>query len=105
MPPIRPVKKHRLVGADFQSAYDWYEAKQPGVGSEFIEDFRHAYYRLRKTPLFYSIRFANARRLNLERFPYGIFYTVNAEEIRILAILHSSRDSQNILASRRRAFH
>ena len=99
-----PVKKHRLVDADFQSACEWYEAKQPGLGSEFIEDFQRAYQRLRKYPLFYSVRFANVRRLNLERFPYGIFYVVRSEEIRVLAVLHSSRDSENILARRRRAF-
>jgi len=100
-----PVKKHRLVDADFQSAHDWYEAKQIGLESEFVEDFQRAYERLRKSPLFYSIRFANVRRLNLERFPYGIFYVVKAEEIRVLAILHSSRDSENILVRRRRTFH
>lgn len=99
-----PVKKHRLVGADFQSAYDWYEAKQPGLGSEFSEDFRDAYHRLRKFPLFCSVRFANVRRLNLERFPYSIFYVLKPKEIRVLAVLHSSRDSEHILTDRRRAF-
>ena len=99
-----PTKKHRLVGVDFQSAHDWYESKQPGLGADFIEDFRCAYHRLREFPLFYSVRFANVRRLNLERFPYSIFYVVTAHEIRVLAILHGSRDTESILAQRRRTF-
>jgi len=99
-----PIKKHRLVGVDFQSAYDWYRAQQPGLEVEFIEDFRRAYHRLRKSPLFYSVRFADVRRLNLKRFPYGIFYIVKPGEIRILAILHASRDTEDVVARRRRAF-
>ena len=97
-----PVKKHRLVRVDFQSAYDWYEAKQPGLGAEFVDDFRHAYHRLRQTPLIYSARFSNVRRLNLERFPYGIFYVVKSNEIRVLGVLHASRDTERVLANRRR---
>jgi len=98
-----PIKKHRLVGVDFQSAYDWYRAKkQPGLEAEFIEEFRRAYRRLRENPLLYSIRFADVRRVNLKRFPYGIFYAVRPQEIRVLAVLHASRDSEIILARRRR---
>jgi toxin ParE1/3/4 len=98
-----PVKKHRLVRADIQSAYDWYQTKQSGLGAEFLEDFRQAYHRLRQSPEFYSIRFANVRRLNLERFPYGIFYMLKPDQIQVLGVLHASRDTESILADRRRA--
>jgi plasmid stabilization system protein ParE len=98
------VKRHQLVVADFQSAYDWYETIQHGLGADFIDDFRLAYQRLRYSPLLYSVRFANVRRLNLQRFPYGIFYVVMPDEIRVLALLHASRDSENILVARRRTF-
>lgn len=98
-----PVKKHRLVRVDFQSAYDWYETKQPGLGAEFIEDFRRSYHRLRQSPELYAVRFSNVRRLNLERFPYGIFYIVTPNEILVLGILHASRDTELVLENRRRA--
>jgi hypothetical protein len=55
------LKRHRLVGADFQSAFDWYENQHSGLGLEFAEDFRHSYHRLREGPLLYSIRFASSR--------------------------------------------
>jgi plasmid stabilization system protein ParE len=98
------LKRHRLVGADFQSAFEWYEDQCPGLGLEFAEDFRRSYHRLRQGPLLYSIRFAGERRLNLDRFPYGIFYVVKPEEIRVLAVLHASRDTEEILTERRRTF-
>jgi toxin ParE1/3/4 len=98
------LKRHRLVGADFQSAFDWYESRRPGLGLEFAEDFRCAYHRLQQSPLFYSIRFAGVRRLNLDRFPYGVFYIVKSGEVRVLAVLHASRDTAEMLAERRRTF-
>ena len=96
-----PVKRHPLVSVEVQSAYDWYETKQTGLGGEFIEDFRRGYYRLRQSPAFYSVRFFNVRRLNLARFPYGIFYVLNPDQIQVLGLLHASRDTESVLANRR----
>jgi toxin ParE1/3/4 len=98
------LKNHPLVGADFQSAYGWYEDECPGLGLEFADGFRRAYQKLRQRPLLYAVRFANVCRLNLDRFPYGIFYVVKPDEVRVLAVLHASRDNEYILAERRRTF-
>jgi plasmid stabilization system protein ParE len=98
------LKRHPLVRADLQSAYDWYEDQLPGLGGEFREEFFRIYRKLVQGPLLYAIRFANIRRLNLDRFPYGIFYVVKPEEIRVLAVLHGSRETKSILAGRRRTF-
>jgi len=98
------LKRHPLVRADLQSAYDWHEDKLPGLGGEFREDFFHACRKLGQSPLLYAVRFANVRCLNLDRFPYGIFYIVRPDELRVLAVLHASRDTEYILAERRRTF-
>ena len=97
-------KKHPLLGVDFQSAYGWYEDECAGLGMEFAAEFRTAYKKLRRGPTLYAVRFSNIRRLNLERFPYGIFYTVHENEIRVLAVLHGSRETKRILSERRRTF-
>jgi plasmid stabilization system protein ParE len=98
------LKRHPLVRSDLQSAYDWYEDQLPGLGGEFREEFFHVYRKLDQHPLLYAVRFANVRRLNLDRFPYGIFYVVKLDELRVLAVLHASRDTEYILADRRRTF-
>jgi plasmid stabilization system protein ParE len=98
------LKNHRLVNADFQSAYGWYEEECPGLGLEFAAEFRHAYRKIRQGSLLYAIRFSSIRRLNLNRFPYGIFYVVKRDEVRVLAVLHGSRETESILAGRRRTF-
>ncbi len=98
------LKRHPLVRADLQNAYDWYEDQLPGLGGEFREKFFHVYRKLGQGPLLYAVRFDNVRRLNLDRFPYGIFYVMRPDEVRVLAVLHASRDNEYILAERRRTF-
>jgi plasmid stabilization system protein ParE len=83
---------------------------------EFAAEFRVAYNKLRSDPArpmncvlmrgpqLYAVRFSGIRRLNFGRFPYGIFYTVYQNEIRVLAVLHGSRETRKILAERRRTF-
>ena len=97
-------KRHPLVRADLQSAYDWYEDELPGLGSEFREEFSRAYRKLGQRPLHYAVRFSGIRRVNLNRFPFGIFYVVKHDEVRVLAVLHGRRETKNILAGRRRTF-
>ena len=65
------LKSHPLVRADLREAFNWYEDQQLGLGLEFAVDFRKGYRRPRQGPLF-SSRFGEVRRINLDRFPYGI---------------------------------
>ena len=34
------------------------------------------------------------RRAMLSRFPYGVFYVVRGQTVRVLAVMHTSRDPQ-----------
>jgi plasmid stabilization system protein ParE len=95
------LRRHPLVRADLAEAFNWYEDQQAGLGAEFASDFLSHYRRLLRDAHLYAIRFAGVRRLNLDRFPYGIFYTIRGSEVWLLAVLHASRDSESILASRR----
>lgn len=98
------LKNHPLVSTDFQAAYSGYEDQLAGLGHEFAGEFRRAYHQLRQNPLRYSIRFFGIRRLNLKRFPYGIFYILTRDEVRVLAVLHGSRETKRLLRQRRRTF-
>jgi plasmid stabilization system protein ParE len=101
---MHTLKNHPLVGADFQSAYGWYDDECPGLGMEFAMEFRRSYQRLHDGPQLYAVRFSNIRRLNFNRFPYGIFYIVELDEVKVLAVLHGSRETKSLLAERRRTF-
>ena len=98
------LKRHQLVRADLRAAFDWYEDQQTGLGLKFMEEFRQALRLLRRAPMLFSIRFTDVRRLNMRRFPYGVFYVVRSDEVRILAVLHASRDTGLVLVERRKGF-
>jgi toxin ParE1/3/4 len=98
------LRRHPLVRADLSEAINWYEDQQPGLGLEFFGDFLSHHRRLVRDAQLYAIRFADVRRLNLDRFPYGLFYVIRAPEIWLLAVLHASRDTEAVLAERRRHF-
>jgi toxin ParE1/3/4 len=98
------LRRHPLVRADISEAINWYEDHQPGLGLEFAADFFFHYRHLVRDAQLYAVRFADVRRLNLDRFPYGLFYVIRPPEIWLLAVLHASRDTETVLAERRRHF-
>ena len=98
------LRRHPLVRADISEAINWYEDQQPGLGLEFFADFLSHYRFLVRDAQLYAIRFDHVRRLNLDRFPYGLFYVIRAPDIGLLAVLHASRDTEAVLAERRRHF-
>lgn len=98
------LRRHPLLRADISDAINWYEDQRPGLGVEFAADFLSHYRRLALNPEHYAVRFAEVRRLNFDRFPYGLFYVVRSPEIWLLALLHASRDTDTILAQRKRYF-
>jgi hypothetical protein len=37
---MRALKRHPLLRADLQEAYDWYEDRCPGLGTELEREFK-----------------------------------------------------------------
>lgn len=92
---------HPLIEADLRDASLWYEAQQVGLGARFEAEASRQLRRLSVSALLYAVRFANVRRMNLKRFPYGVFYFVTGEAIVVLGVLHAARDTREELEQRR----
>ena len=98
------VAFHPLVEADAADAAEWYERQKAGLGPAFVAEYRD---RLRQLPdgaLLYAVRFHDIRRVNLPRFPCGIFYSLVDDGVVVLGVLHGARDSEAELARRRKIF-
>jgi plasmid stabilization system protein ParE len=87
---FRPEVEH-----DIAEAAAWYEARQPGMGAEFVEEVIRVWHELEKNPLLNSRRHPrkNIRWRYPERFPYRVIYEVieTGHVVVVAAVLHAAR--------------
>ena len=77
---------------DIRKAYQWYEERADGLGSEFLRAVVAATERLERSPLTFKIERGKYRRLHLRKFPYALHFEIAASEVSVLACLHFRQD-------------
>jgi len=73
------VKQYRFeaeaaVEFDVESAFQWYETEEAGLGFEFLTQLRSCYERLLRSPYAYQELRSGIRRALTKQFPYAIFF-------------------------------
>jgi plasmid stabilization system protein ParE len=82
----------RSTKADVRSAARQYELQRPGLGREFVAEVDEALSRVADNPLQYQVLYREARRAIVHRFPYGVFYRIEASAIVVFCVSHLHRD-------------
>jgi len=77
--------------ADIETAYNWYEDHDKGLGDRFIADVRETAARIDANPQGYARRINKARKANLSQFPYALWFRAEQNNL-IVACLHHKRD-------------
>jgi plasmid stabilization system protein ParE len=80
--------------ADLVEAFAWYEGQRPGLGSEFFAEVARVLERVENAPLQYAVVQGETRRAIVRRFPYAVFFIVDADVIAVTAVMHGRRDPQ-----------
>jgi hypothetical protein len=87
------------VEQDMAEAAAWYDAQQPGLGGEFVEEVIRVWRSLGQNPLLNCRRHPtkNIRWRYPDRFPYRSIYEVLEAEHRVVvaADLHASRHDRH----------
>jgi plasmid stabilization system protein ParE len=78
--------------ADARDAFGWYNEQLPGLGHDFLAELDKEFAAIQASPEIHARMHRELRRALLHRFPYGVFYVVEARRIVIMAILHTSRN-------------
>jgi len=78
--------------AEFDGAALWYEDRQPGLGNQFVAEIDRAVDLACTYPDRYPIKHEGIRCVPVHRFPYSVFYSVEADRIVVLAVFHARRD-------------
>ena len=92
------VQVRRAAELDIAEAQIWYETQQSGLGGEFRAEVSGVIDRLAATPLIYQLVHCEIRRAIVRRFPYLIWYRVDAETVVVLACTYAGRDPQRVKA-------
>ena len=78
---------------DIESAAEWYESREPGLGAEYVQAMRGAIAALAERAYHHQVRNRRlrVRWLCTRRFPYRVVYCVDGERVTVLAVLHAAR--------------
>jgi toxin ParE1/3/4 len=77
---------------DVVTASDWYEAQRPGLGAAFELSVDATLERIARMPELAGLIHKDVRRRSIPKYPFGVFYRIEAQSIRVLAVMHTSRD-------------
>ena len=93
-----PVRLTASAIADIEQARDWYERQNLGLGVNFVQQVDEAILRIAANPLLFQKAVQDVRRARVQRFPYGIFYRVEMDELVVIACIHHRRDRKLLQA-------
>lgn len=78
---------------DIDQAYSWCEDQSEGLGDRFLADVRATAARIDANPLGFEKRIKEARKANLRRFPYALWFEIEGGNL-VIACLHARRDTR-----------
>ncbi|NIR50997.1 type II toxin-antitoxin system RelE/ParE family toxin [candidate division KSB1 bacterium] len=76
---------------EIKEAAAYYEGCKEGLGRAFLKELESAIDRLSQSPFRWRKIRGQFRRCLLKRFPYGVIYLVDEDEIFIAAVMHLKR--------------
>ncbi|HPA45339.1 MAG TPA: type II toxin-antitoxin system RelE/ParE family toxin [bacterium] len=80
---------------EVRDAFDWYEKEMPGVGYKFLEQLDRTVQRIAHYPESCAEYSKEIRRALLNRFPYGLWYCAERDEIVVYAVAHLHRQPRH----------
>ncbi len=87
-----PVVLRDEAQAEFDEAFDYYEAGRPGRGVRFAARVQDVFDRIAANPLLHAAMFADVRKAVVAKFPYCVYYRAEPTRVHVLAVFHTSRD-------------
>ncbi len=76
---------------DALEAASWYDGERADLGMEFLAELRATFSRIEDAPQRFPLVFQEFRRAIFHRFPFGVFFIMEAETPVVLAITHLRR--------------
>ena len=85
------VRFARLAQRDLVDASAWYDAQRAGLGPRFVAAVDSAITAVSENPHRFPMVHGEARRALVGRFPYGIYFLIVEDYVRVVAVVHLRR--------------
>lgn len=82
---------HPEAAAELVEAAEFYETRSPELGERFLNEFDTAIAEIQASPGLWPKVEGDLRCHTMRRFPFGIYYRLHTDELRILVVKHHSR--------------
>lgn len=86
---FRPQAERELLDAD-----RWYEDQRPGLGHEFRSALDQTLLRVSALPLSFPTVGGDKRRALVPRFPYALYFSLVADHVVVVGVVHAHRDPE-----------
>jgi plasmid stabilization system protein ParE len=80
------------VRDEIDEAYVWYEAQRQGLGEDFLAALQLVFDRIEQDPEIHAPIYHAIRHSRVKRFPYAVYYRLEANRIVVIAVHHGKRD-------------
>jgi plasmid stabilization system protein ParE len=88
---MHEIVVHESAEEELNAAAVFYESRETDLGKEFLEELSLCFRRIREHPFSYSLHFDEYRRYLMGRFPYGVVYRVEGQQVLVFAVAHLRR--------------
>lgn len=85
------VTFNALAEAELNDAVQYYETEQVGLGAAFLAEVRRCTTAIAEFPEASPVVRGQIRRRLCNTFPYALLYEPQADQIRVLAVMHQRR--------------
>ena len=82
---------HPEAEAEFNESIEYYEEREQGLGYDFSIEVFECIQKIVNYPTAWPVIEEDIRRCLVNRFPYGIIYSIEQSGIFVLAVMHLSR--------------
>lgn len=82
----------RAARAEFDAAALWYDARQAGLGMQFVSEINRVIDLASNHPERFPAKHLEIRCAQARRFPYSVFFRPGTTRVVVLAVFHARRD-------------
>ena len=90
----RPVVLRREAQSEFDDAANFYEERGEGLGTALTIAVKKVLNEISQQPNRYPIVQNKVREAPVLKFPFAVYYRIEAKRIVVIAVFHCSRDPQ-----------